>query len=162
MAPFAGDRVGASERPAVDHDAAADARAEDCAEHHPRAGGRAVDRLRQREAVGVVGDLHRALRGLLEAAPERTTFDPGQIDHPDQAAVGGDHARHGDPDRHRRAMRPDEHADQLDESCEGSGIVVRYRPAVACELAALRVDRDGSNLAAADIETNSDHALSRR
>ena len=45
VAPFAGDRVGAGQQPAVDHDAAADAGAEDDAEDDPRARGGAVDRL---------------------------------------------------------------------------------------------------------------------
>ena len=60
--PLAGDPVGAGQYPAIDDNAAADAGAEDHAEHglHPRAG--AIGRLGQGEAVGVVGKSHFALQ----------------------------------------------------------------------------------------------------
>ena len=46
MAPFAGDRVGAAEHPAGDRDAAADAGAENDAEHAVEARRGAVDGFR--------------------------------------------------------------------------------------------------------------------
>ena len=54
MAPLAGHPVGTAMHPPVDHDAAAAAGAEDHAEHHAATGSRAVGRLAQREAVGIV------------------------------------------------------------------------------------------------------------
>ena len=59
VAPFAGDVLRAGPHPPVDHQPAADAGAEDDAEHHPRPLPRAAHRLGEREAVGVVLDPHR-------------------------------------------------------------------------------------------------------
>ena len=53
IAPVAGGAT-------LNDDAAADARAEDHAEHHGGAGAGAVHRFRDSETVGVVGHLHEA------------------------------------------------------------------------------------------------------
>ena len=55
---------------AVHDDAAADAGAEDHAEDHLRAGAGAVHRLGEREAVGIVGDPHRAVEDAGEVAAQ--------------------------------------------------------------------------------------------
>src|SRR3989442_8832541 len=69
--PFAADRVCAFNRPALHYDAAPDARAENRAEHDLRAFRRAVDRLRERETVGVVGKAHFAPEQALEVGLHR-------------------------------------------------------------------------------------------
>ena len=104
VAPFAGDGVGAGQQLAVDDDAAADAGAEDHAEHHPGADARAVDGFGQGKAVGIVGDAHLARQQLLQVLPERPADQTGRVGVLDQAA----HARFrtGDADadtRHRTA-----------------------------------------------------------
>src|SRR5690349_7154821 len=71
VAPLAGDAVTAVEHRAVDHDAAADARAQDDAEHHAGACSGAVLRLGDGEAVGVVAHANPAANARLDVSLER-------------------------------------------------------------------------------------------
>ena len=69
------------ERRAVHDDAAAAAGAEDDAEYHRCAGRRAIGRLGQREAVGIVGDPYLATQRLRRSRRigrplRQTEFDP--------------------------------------------------------------------------------------
>jgi hypothetical protein len=63
----------------VDREPAADAGAEDHREHAGRAGGGAVGRLRECQAVGVVGERDRPLEVPLEVAIERPAVQPGRV-----------------------------------------------------------------------------------
>ena len=78
VSPLTRDRVGADDRAAVDHDASASAGTEDHAEDNACACARAVDGLRQREAIGVVLEANRALqrsrRDLRAAAGQSTRW----------------------------------------------------------------------------------------
>ena len=71
MAPFAGDRIGAAKDPSAYGDAAADAGAENDAEHALKACRGAVDGLRQREAIGVIGEADRSTKRRFEIALQR-------------------------------------------------------------------------------------------
>ncbi len=62
VTPFAGDGVGAGQQSTIDGDAAADTGAEDHPENHLRPRGGAIDRFRQGETVGVVGQSHRSFQ----------------------------------------------------------------------------------------------------
>ena len=62
VTPLTRNSVRPGENLAVHHDAAADARAENHAEHHCGAGRRAVGGLGEREAVGIVGEPDIALQ----------------------------------------------------------------------------------------------------
>ena len=157
VAPFAGDRVGAGERLALDHDAAADAGAEDHAEHHRRARGSAVDRLGQREAVGIVGDRHRHRERLREIRAQRPALDPGQVDHAERLAARADHARQRDADRRGRTMGRHQLGRDPGERGEGRGIVARHVLPPATDLATRAVERERCDLAAADVEADADH-----
>ena len=77
--PFARDAVAALHQALVDHHSAAAAGAYDGGEHHPGVRGGAVDRLRERQAVGVVGqpDLPRQRR--LQVLPEPAAVQPGGV-----------------------------------------------------------------------------------
>ena len=103
MSPFAGNRIDADEQPAADHDAAAHSGTEDDAEDGAAAGGRAVDRLGQRKAIGVVGEAHRAAERGLDIAAERPAVEPGRIGVLHQSGSGDDRAGNADADRSGRA-----------------------------------------------------------
>src|SRR3546814_16023968 len=60
-----------AQQPAADDEPAADPGAEDRAENAVRAGARAVGRLGQREAVGVVLDTDGPVQGVFQVAGER-------------------------------------------------------------------------------------------
>ena len=66
VAPFSSDGVDAGDDPAVDHDAAADTGTENDAENRCGARTRAVDGLRQGEAVGIIGEADRTLQSVFE------------------------------------------------------------------------------------------------
>src|SRR6185312_17127444 len=79
VAPFAGDRLRAAERPAVDHHAAAHAGTEDHAEYDAAAGCRAVRRLGDGEAVGVVLQPHRPAEPALEILVQGMAVEPSRV-----------------------------------------------------------------------------------
>ena len=66
MSPLAPDAVQARQHLPANHDASADTGAEDGAEYAVGPPTGPINRLRQREAVGVVGDTHFAVETLLQ------------------------------------------------------------------------------------------------
>src|SRR5439155_7277140 len=64
VAPFAGDRVGSIEHAAANDDASANAGAQYHAENHVESTPGPIRGLRQREAIGIVGDAHLASKQL--------------------------------------------------------------------------------------------------
>ena len=99
VAPFAGDRVGARQRPAAGHDAAADAGAENRPEDEVVPGRRAVGRFRQGEAVGVVGKAHRPGEQGREIGVHGPADQPDRVGVLDQAGRGREGSRNADADR---------------------------------------------------------------
>src|SRR5581483_273759 len=71
VSPLAGDPVGPGEHLTVDDDPPAGAGAQDDPEHHAGAGARAVARLREGEAVGVVREPERSGQEALQVAAQR-------------------------------------------------------------------------------------------
>src|SRR4029077_13673113 len=69
MAPFSANAVMAVQHRSTHHDAAAHAGAQDGAEQHAASRAGAIDRLGQREAVGIVREAHFPLETLLDIAP---------------------------------------------------------------------------------------------
>ena len=115
VAPFAGDRLRAGERPAVDHHAAAHAGAQDDAEYDAAAGRCAVARLGDGKAIGVVGQPHLAAQPALEVGPQRPAVQPRRVGVLDQAGGGRDRAGMGDADRAARAGLAFEAGDEVDD-----------------------------------------------
>ena len=96
MAPLARHRVRTGDRPAAHHDTAADSGAQNDPEH--RAGSRAgaVNRLGQREAVGVVGQAHRPPDARGEILRKWLAYQPGRVGVLDE--TGGWRHRTGNAD----------------------------------------------------------------
>ena len=153
MPPLAGDRVRAREHAAVHHDPAAGARADDHAEHDARARGRAVGRLRQREAVGVVGGAHLPPERLRQVAVDRAADEPGRVRVLDEPARRRQRPRHAHA---HAALAPGLLLDRLDERRDGADrrvvVVARRRDAPPRELAAVGVEGDRLDLRPAEID----------
>ena len=154
MAPLAADGVDPLDDAAVHDDAAADPRAEDHPEHHLGALAGAVDRLGEREAVGVVGDLHRPVERRGEVAAQVAAVQPGRVALGDDAGRAVDRARHADADAldrpagrglqalHQPADRPD----------AAVVVVARGRHPGAGALGAVGAEDDALDLGAAVVE----------
>ena len=155
VAPLAGDLVGSLVDALPDRDAAPYAGAENHAEHRVEAAARAVDRLGQREAVGVVGDAHRPGEPSLEVREEGPADEPGGVGVLDQSGGVADDA--GNADAHG-AGAPRFGLDLLDEArdrVEGAGVVVTWRgdPAPDGD-GRVRVEADSFDLGAAQINAD--------
>ena len=98
VAPLPRDRVGARHHATVHHKPAANARAEDHAEHYGQARRRAVGGFRQREAIGIVREPHRTAEPRGQILRQRTAVQPCRVGVLDEARGGRNHARHADPD----------------------------------------------------------------
>ena len=118
------------------------------------AGAAAVDRLGQREAVGVVGDFHRPVEHGGEVAAEVAAVQPGRVAHADPAGGAVDRAGDADADGVDPAaglgLEPVEEAvDRLE-----AALVVEARRghAGAGALVAVGVEHDPLDLGAAVVE----------
>ena len=155
MAPLAGDGVDALDELAVDDDAAADAGAEDGAEHHRRALAGAVDGFRERETVGVVGDAHRATEGGGQVAAQVAAVQPGGValGDPPRRAVD----RTGDADPHPidapAGLRFELVEQPADRAQPALVVKARRRDAGAGPLDARLVENHPLDLGAAVVET---------
>ncbi len=103
--PFGGDPVWPAMHLAVHHDPAANAGAQDHSEHHAIAGTGAIDRLAQREAVGVVVDPHLAAQLVADVAIECVPVQRDGVGVFHAAGGRADHAGDSDPDRDRLPSR---------------------------------------------------------
>src|SRR5262249_10476282 len=101
VAPLAGDALRAGPDLAPHRDAAADAGAEDDAEHDAldvrRRGAEA--RLGEGEAVGVVVEHHAPAEARLEIGAERPAVEADRVRVLDEALAARDPARHADAER---------------------------------------------------------------
>ncbi len=86
MAPFAGGAVGATHQVTLDHQAAAGAGADDDTEDVVIALAGTVHRLREGEAVGVVGQPDRTTEESFQIHIQRLTVETERIGVADQAA----------------------------------------------------------------------------
>ena len=160
--PLAGDPVGAGQRLPAQDDAAADAGAENDAENDFGALPGAVDRFREREAVGVVGQAHFALQQRLQVAAQRLAVQAGRVGVLDAAVQRRFGARRADAD----AAAPSEFAfrrfDEAGDRVQRRQIVaLRRRHAPAQEFAAGAAfglfERDDLDLRAAEIDAEAQH-----
>jgi hypothetical protein len=163
VSPFTGDGIGAAQGPAVDHDAAADAGAEDHAEHHGGTGTGAIDGFRQGKAVGVVGEAHFALQYGLQVALQRLADQAGGIGILDQA---GD-ARLGARDTHaHRGTGADFLFGALDQSGHGHHgghvIALRRGDAFAQHDGTIVAEAGDFDFAAAKVDSGSEHGAGER
>ena len=156
VAPLAGDGVGPDQHAAVDHDAAAGAGADDHAEHHAGAGRRAVGRLRQREAVGVVGDPHRSRRA--RCADRRRRARP--ISHVELAFLTSPVAGEIVPgmpmptDASRAALALDRLHETGDRRHRGRVVAARCRNPLPGQFASIVGNRNPLDLRAAQVDAN--------
>src|SRR5438045_2472676 len=106
------------------------------------ASARAVDRLRQREAVGVILDAHLAPERALEVVLERPADEPGGVGVLDQARHARQRARNADADRAGADL-----LDQRHHRVEGRGVIAaRRQHALAEHFAAAAIERPSLDL----------------
>ena len=87
VTPFAGNRIGPDEHPAVDHDATTDTGAENDAEHHAGIAAGTIDSFRQRKTVGVIGQANVALEQCLQVAAQGFADQAGRVRILDQSVA---------------------------------------------------------------------------
>src|SRR5436190_3262987 len=150
MAPLAGDGIAADDHPAIDHQAAADPRAEDHAEDDVRALAGAVDRLRKREAVGVVVQAHLAAQQPLEVLLERLAGEPGGVGVLDQTRAAREGPWDADTDRAGADFRH-----QRSDGLQRRGVIPTRRQHSLAEYLAALVEAQRLDLRAAEINTDS-------
>ena len=155
VAPFAADGVDALDEAAVHHDAAADAGAEDDAEDDLGAGAAAVHGFGKSEAVGIVGDFHRAVEDAGEVAAEVAAVQPGGVALGDVAGGAVDGA--GDADADALDAAAGFGLEALEEAADGlkAAFVVEAGggDAGAGALGAVGGEHDAFDLGAAVVET---------
>ena len=164
VAPFAADRLGADQRLALDHDAAAHAGAQDDAEHDRPAAARAVGRLGDGKAVGVVRQPHLvALQQALEVAIERMAVQLRGVGVLDQAGGGRDRAGMADADAAARAHLGLELAHHGGHAVDGRFVAaLRRRHAHAGAFLAAVVEDDALDFRAPEIDADTHVATSQK
>ena len=143
-------------RPAADRDPRPGARAEDHREDDVVPGAGAVDRLGDREAVGVVLDPDLAAERRAQVGLDRLAQHPGRAAALAEPAHRLERARHADPDRCRSApVLGLELVDELADRRDAGGIVLARRVAAqAQQLAPVRLHRDALDLGAAPVDSD--------
>ena len=99
MTPLTRDCVASNEHLTVHDDAAARARADNHREHHAGAGGRAIGRLGQGQAIRVVREAHRTSEHARKIVGKGTAVHPGGVGVLDEAGGRRDRPRNADADR---------------------------------------------------------------
>ena len=161
VAPFAGDRRRAMEQAPMHDDAAADAGTEDGAEHDVGAACRAVGRLGQGEAVGVVGQAYLAAERGLEVTAQRAADQAGRIGVLDRAGIRLG-PRDADTDAAACAELAFRCGDQSGHGGDGGRVIAgRGGNAAAQQLAAVIGQRDDLDLGAAEVDAEAQAAQTR-
>lgn len=156
MAPFAGNALGAIQKAPVDHDAAADARAEDGTEDDPPARAGPVACLRQGEAVGVIGEPHRPAEMPVEILAQGAVVQPVGIGIADAAGGRAQRAGVADTDSRGTVVRL-EAGHQGGDHVQGSGIVMRGGHAFARQQFPAGAHRRAFRLGSAQIDADTYH-----
>jgi hypothetical protein len=153
--PHSAHGIRADDRTAPDDQASPDAGAEDDAEHHRSAGRRAIGGLRQRQAVGVVGEAHRTAEHPLQVVGKRLAVQPGRVRVLDQAGGWRDRAWHADAHRAASARRHFAAAHQFGDGRQGAVVVVPRRgQALPVERFAVVVECERLDLRAAQVDSD--------
>jgi hypothetical protein len=159
MTDLGGDTLEAAMHLAIDHQPAAMARADDDAEDDMRALPRTIEGFRDRQAVGVVRQAHRAAERLFQIAAERTTIEEGGVGVADETRLRGRAAGNADADRALpagiRLDKRDEFPDRLDAGL----VALRRRDASPREQIAFGTEADGFHFRSAPIDADQ-HAAS--
>jgi hypothetical protein len=138
-------------------EATADARAQNHGEYRRRARCGAVGRLRQSEAVGVVGHCDRPLQHLREVAVQRLAIEPGRVGVLEQAGRRGNRAGRAKPHGAACAELLLGLRDQRADRRQGRIIAAaRARPPAPQQGRAAFVKPDDLDLAAAEIDAQGD------
>ena len=160
MPPLPRQCVRAREHALTHRDAAAAASAEDDAEHHIGAGRGAVGGLREREAVGVVGQSHRPRERDLEVFGERFAVQPRRVGVFHAPGCRRHRAWNADANRGPGRGAGFEVRHHRGNGVERLAVVVsRCRDPNAPHLPPGRVERDALDLRAADVDTNPKHGF---
>jgi hypothetical protein len=158
VAPLARDAVTAGDHGALDDHAGAGARADDHAEHDARAGRSAVDSLREREAVRVVGQSDGPTERLGEQTVERQTVEADCVRAAEQAGLRGEGARR--TDAHAAALAraclelPDQPGDRRDDGARVAPWRLDPQPRV---LLAGLAEHDALDLRASEVDADPHH-----
>ncbi len=153
VAPLPRHRITAQPIRAVDGDACPRASAQNHRKHHASALPRAVDRLADRQTVGIVVQAHRSIQPPLQVLQQRATIEHGGIGVADQP--GNRRHRAGD----RRAQRqpaaelPIGRRHQRGDGLDGRGIVTLRRVAsLAQQKPPFSIERGHLDLGTAQVE----------
>ena len=98
VAPLPGNGVGSGEQPTADDDTTAGSGADDDAEDTGRPAAGPVRGLREREAIGIVGDPHRPAQAQRQVLIQGSPVQPDRVGIAQPAAEGGDGPRCPQPD----------------------------------------------------------------
>lgn len=154
MAPLSGDTVVAFQHFSFDHHSTAAAGADDDAEYRvcPHAG--AIDRLAQRETVGVVFHAYLVPEQARDIAVERMAIEGERIRVLDEPGCRADDAGNADPDACLTAEFRFRLLDQARDRVQSCTVGVGCRDAPAEHRSAFRVDRGNLDLGAAQVHAD--------
>jgi hypothetical protein len=145
------------DQPSLEDQAAADSGAEDHAEDAARPASGTVDRLGQREAIGIVGEADVAPQRRADITVERMADQFRRVRVLDQSGGGRDRPRDADPDAAARAQRRfglrDEFRDRRDDRAIRTA---RSRSPSAQQLAPLPVQGEDLDLGPTEIYSEAD------
>ena len=156
MAPLTSDEVCAGERVSADDDSASDTRADDDAEHDVRACRRAIGRLGECEAIGVVHDANFTVQMFLEIARQRLSVEPHRIGILYESGVGNDDPRNPDTNGSHATDFLLDVGDERRDRHERFLIARRRRDALPNELFSVSVHRERFDLGAAEIDADAE------
>jgi len=139
------------------HHAAADAGAEDHAEHAVGTRSGTVGRFRQREAVGVVGDSYCPVQRTLEVFLQRLAVEAGRVAVLHAPAGRRNRAGCADADAAAFPQFVFDLVDQCGHRGHGCKVIVlRGRHAAAQDFAAPAIERDEFDLGAAEVDAETE------
>ena len=157
MPPFPAKPVRALDQRASDGKPATHARSDDHAEHDMRALRRAVDRLRQHHAIGIVGDPHRPAERHAKIVSEPAPVQEFRIGIAHQAGARIGCARHAHADRSGLGDRALDLRDQRDDSVDRAVVAAGVGHALPRDDRSARIERRRLDLGAADVEADLHH-----
>ena len=154
VAPLAGDLVRSIVNPPADRDAAANAGAEDHAEHRVVPATGAVARFREGETVRVVGNAHGPAEPGLQVGLQGPAVEPGGVRVLDQAGSAGDDAGDADADGAAAPGLRLQLGDEPDDGVQSAFVLPWGRHAPSGGDDAVGRERDGFRLGAPQVDAD--------